>query len=110
MLVSHAGTGTTNTYLRTATLQWAITNAGINSFEFYDVELEKMVYSTNFVRKVLFAFMTRNAKYVPKNRLEKLKNDEEEFRKKLVQQIFELVGVRPKIKLEKDNRYAIWHS
>ena len=88
---------------RIQSLQWAISNAELNCFNYY--EKSSPLKSTSLVRSILFSFMTGRGYYINDKSLKSFYYSNEvgeaEFRTALVSQIYELTGDKPR--LEKDS-------
>ena len=105
-------------------LEWAISNAGLNSFKFYDKDIgdfNNHVESTSLVKNILFFFRKDRGRYITNRSMKPYKEynrvtpqaevDEGEklFRAALSTQIHELIGQEPRIALA-DKAYAIYYS
>ena len=105
-------------------LEWAISNAGLNSFKFYDKDIgdfNNHVESTSLVKNILFFFRKDRGRYITNRSMKPYKEynrvtpqaevDEGEklFRAALSTQIHELIGQEPRIALA-DKAYAIYNS
>ena len=91
-------------------LQWAITNAGLNSFEFY--MKDKLIESTSFVVAILLSFRKGTGHYITNRRLKysgNLEDDEKQFRDALSTQIHDLLSQKPPIAVA-ENGHAIYYS
>ena len=97
-------------------LQWAISNAGLNSFEYYGKDTNyKQVESSSFVKTILFSFRKGMGFYVTDRSMAQysygrdVEEGEKQFRDALSKQIHELIGQKPRIALA-DDGYAIYYS
>jgi hypothetical protein len=101
-------------------LQWAISNAGLNCFKMYrkDPSSYNAVDSTELVREILFSFRTGRGRYIngfsmitysQYSNTSQQEEGEKQFRDKISQQIHELLGQKPRIDVV-DKSYAIYYS
>jgi hypothetical protein len=96
-------------------LQWAITNADVNAFLYYDKETSpnREAYSTRLVRSILMSFRKGEGMCIKrstcKNSSKRIEDMEKQFRDKLSQQIHDLLGHKPRITVV-DQGYAIYYS
>jgi hypothetical protein len=98
-------------------LQWAISNAGLNSFSFYVKDGYNRVESTSFVKTILFSFRKGNGHYITNRSMTDYNRygnntevqGEQQFRDALSAQIHELLGQKPLVAVD-DNGYAIYYS
>jgi hypothetical protein len=106
------------------TLEWAISNAGMDSFKYYKKDNRSTyhggsdVASTELVRSVLMWFRQGMGAYIENNSLtpylsndtkEKDEEGEKKFRDALSTQIHNLTGQKPRIVMS-DGRYVIYYS
>ncbi|KAL3758986.1 hypothetical protein ACHAWU_003057 [Discostella pseudostelligera] len=107
-------------------LQWAISNVGINAFEYFDKKDSSGGYSskksTKLAQEVLLAFRKGDSWYIDNLSMtwytdrydhsvdaKVIEDGEKQFREKFSNQIHELIGQKPRVALT-DNRYAIFYS
>lgn len=94
-------------------LQWAITNAELNHFQFNRKGLWPTAWSDDFIRKALFEmrkgkgyrivrFGIGHHYHEPSNPEAQDKADEKEFRDAFQKQIYGLTGVKPRLELDPD--------
>lgn len=99
-------------------VDWAIANAGTNSFKFYVKNRNKPVDSTEFVRKVLMSFRRGTGRFIGDFSMIRydgfhtpleIEEGECQFRTELSNQIQDLICKMPRIARE-DKGYAIYYS
>lgn len=97
-------------------LQWAISNIGLNSFQFYAKDSYQKVESASFVKTILFSFRKGTGHYITNRSMtgynaygNKPEEGEKQFRDALSTQIHELTGQQPRIAVA-DSGYAIYYS
>ena len=99
------------------TLQWAITNAELGAFSFFEKDHFGGSYSTTLVQKILMTFMSNCGLYVNDKSITSQRNGswdnsesaEADFREALSNQIYKLTGQKPRF--EKDSKgWAIFYS
>jgi hypothetical protein len=96
-------------------LEWAISNTGVNSFEYYQKNGSyNSISSANFVKFVLLSFRRGVGHYITDRSMTRYdygtnEEGEKQFRDKLSNQIHELLGHKPRISLAKDG-YVIYYS
>lgn len=96
-------------------LEWAISNAGINSFKHHEKGGFSLVESTAIVQSVLLSFKKGPGHYITDRSMtgyrygQNAEEGEKQFRDALSNQIHALTGQKPRIALA-DNGYAIYYS
>ena len=91
-------------------LQWAISNAGLNSFKYYAKDTYSRIESTNFVKTILFSFRKGTGHYITNCSMTDYSEEgETQFREALCTQIHELIGQKPRIAIA-ELGYAIYYS
>ena len=93
---------------KVASLQWAVSNADLAKFVYY--EDRKLVQSGVVVRNILFLFMKDYSSYVPENSYIGKIDDaagKAAFTAKLLDAIFKLVGKKPRLEIEKDGKAVL---
>jgi hypothetical protein len=95
-------------------LQWAITNAALNAFEYYEKDTYRKIESTSVVRSILFSFSQGVGHYITNRSMThynnaKMEEGEKQFRDALSKSIHQLLGQKPRIALA-DSGYAIYYS
>ena len=84
-------------------LEWSISNADLNSFEFYDSKDKKIQNSCAFVRQILLKFRRNAGMMIPKYYT--LNDSHSDFINALKSQIHELVGLEPCIQIENEESF-----
>jgi hypothetical protein len=92
-------------------LEWALSNSNLASFKYLDTK-NNLVESTDLVKFILFSFRKNIGCRVENYTLNGGAEDgQKEFRDKLVNQLFELTGVKPRLVLASDKvKYAIHYQ
>jgi hypothetical protein len=93
------------------TLEWAISNAEIGSFIYY--ENNGQYNSTDYVKKVLICFRKGYGFKISNCTLQRyfLEENKRKFREKLLTQIYDLTGVKPRTELDNDDgHYFVYFS
>jgi len=99
-------------------LAWALQNADIGSFSYYDPNSYSDKNSADLLRKVLLWFRRGHGCYIGDSMLQhsryfneqEKEESREKFRKELAAQIYSLTGANPRWQKETDGRYAIYYS
>ena len=99
-------------------LAWAIQNADIGSFSYYEPNSYNSKNSAELLRKVLLWFRRGQGCYIGDSTLQderylhdqKKEESREKFRQELAAQIYSLTGANPRLQKETDGRYAVYYS
>jgi len=100
------------------TLEWALQNAEIGSFSYYEPNSYSDKNSADLLRKVLLWFRRGEGCYIGDSTLQQSRylneqqkeESREKFRKELAAQIYSLTGINPRLQKETDGGYAIYDS
>jgi hypothetical protein len=90
-------------------LQWAITNAEHNCFQYSNYVYSPGVPSTSVVKQILFTFRRGFGAPIDGYRIDHFDLGEKRFRDALSNQIHELLGHKPRIELE-DGKHVIYYK
>ena len=98
----------------TQILQWAISNAGQFSFNYYDVKNHQTYDSAGMMKAILGRFMQGGGKYLPEGHVESGEWNEadedkvEAFHNAVVEQIYSLTGRKVEVQ-EDDTGFYVFY-
>ena len=96
-------------------LEWALANCKVNSFRYFSKGEWQDKDCAEFVQLCLFAFREGTGYYITDRSMRQYRKDKEDgefekqFRDKLVKQLHQLLGVKPRV-AEAEHGYAIYYS
>lgn len=98
-------------YNKMQTLAWALENAHLGSFRYYNYQFDEpyVTSSKDYAKNVLMSFRMGLGQIIGPHYMidDEGKDNEEKFREQISSQIHMLTGVRPRISREDDGSYAI---